>query len=46
METGNGDQEDVAETASWSCPVCPASGSCAPGDELVALLVHMTGTHN
>lgn len=43
MTEGNGDQPDITENSSWTCPFgCGASGSCVPGDELVTVMVHLT----
>lgn len=32
---------DIRETSSWSCPVCGVGNTCVPGDESVALMIHM-----
>jgi hypothetical protein len=42
---GNGDQEDQEESASWSCSICGASGTCAKGDESLALWLHTQAMH-
>jgi hypothetical protein len=47
MADGNGDQPDVEEDSSWSCPFgCGAGGSCVAGDEMIAVAVHLGSCPN
>jgi len=41
MGSGNGDQEDITEDGTWSCPMCGESGTCVTGDEGAALTAHV-----